>query len=163
MLNFALAELCERRNQNPEAETVLRTHIDKSYADLLKVESMIPPEGTNKEEEANSASGETAALNIIPGNVAAESQNSQNTQNSQNGSSSEGKKTHPMRNLLQLRIREVGQSWIVFLRFAWRAKGYQEMRSVFKEARTDEDRYPSRFLDWRVWDFAGASFFCMKV
>jgi uncharacterized protein HemY len=44
MLNFALVEYYEREGQKEEAETVIRTHLEKSYEELLKVESMLPAE-----------------------------------------------------------------------------------------------------------------------
>ena len=159
MLNFALVEYYERQKQPDNTESVLRTLLEKSYEDILKVESKIPPsESTRKDEEV--------AMPGVAGDQAYQGANGiSNLSQSQESTSTTGpsspsdptKKSNPFKNLLQLRIRELGQVWIVFLRFAWRSKGFQDMRNVFKEARTDEKRYPSRFLDWRVWDFAGKS------
>jgi len=137
MLNFALIEFYERQGQKDEAETTLRVLLENSYEDLLNIEKKLPPTQPKIEEGANAMNGENGAALV---NGAA--------------TSNETKKAEAIRDLLQLRIREVGQIWIVYLRFAWRAKGFQDMRNAFREARADEKKYPSRFLDWRVWDFA---------
>jgi hypothetical protein len=140
MLNFALVEFYERQGMKDEAETTLRIVLDNSYEDLLKIERKLPPIQPKVEEVTNMVNGENGA----PA-----------TNGAGNQDNAEAKKGAAIRDLLQLRVKEVGQIWMVYLRFAWRARGFQDMRNVFREARTDEKKYPSRFLDWRVWDFAG--------
>jgi cleavage stimulation factor subunit 3 len=128
MLNFALTEQYELRGQKDEVEAVLQNLLEKFYQEMLNIETKVPGTVISKETESSLDNAST---------------------------SDKEKRNDGISGLLKLRVKEAGQVWIMYLRFAWRSKGYQDMRNVFKQARTDEKRYPSRFLDWRVWEFAG--------
>jgi cleavage stimulation factor subunit 3 len=130
-LSWALAEQYELQNKYEEVHRVYTSLVDKCGDELDKIEAAIPAESTNTEEKPATEAANGTAVN---GSNPTEKQTS---------------KEDSVRTLLKLRIKETGQAWIMYIRFARRAEGFQSARKIFGRARK------ARLLDWRVYDFAG--------
>ncbi len=69
------------------------------------------------------------------------------------GGSTGNSEVDKFKNLFKLTVKEVGQAWIMYMRFARRTEGIAASRRVFGASRK------AKWLDWRVYEFAGVFFF----
>ena len=128
LLNFALAEEYELQGQLADAHYVYNTFLEKWAIELDKIK---------------------AAIVSTPQSETPPATNDTKDKKSGTESNEMSTSTDPICKLLKLRIKEVGQAWIMWYRFARRSEGFTKAREIFTKAKK------SKHLDWRTFDFVG--------
>jgi cleavage stimulation factor subunit 3 len=143
ILNFALAEQYELQNKLEETHKVFINFLakwdpeldkidEKAKAIMAEQQAQAPTNGSNTNGTQTKGEGEPEQ----PSTPTTPQANSE---------------VEKFKNLFKINVKEVGQAWIMYMRFARRTEGMQAHRKIFGQSRK------AKWLDWRVYEFAGMS------
>lgn len=135
LLNYALAEQYEIQGKTEEANECYDAFLRALQEELEEIRIRLPP----------------PTAELAAGDKPSASQSSDKSRLMENGKPNERNPETQLRELCARRVREMGSAWCMYMRFARRSQSQMAARKVFALARE------AKQLDWRVYDFAGAS------